>query len=190
MQEVWSRQGDRAHALAKILGWEATLDTVASRLRCSRCHRRGQCELTAQSQRKPCGVRLLTDRLSPATCPGLAFISRCPCWSNGHHMLHTQTSARRLCARQIAMLHYSPRVASSRPFPTTMRRTPTRRSDSARLYPVTHPHLARDRPSSSSSGGAPFFSARETPRASLVSSPCLLAPRRYGWVRIDGSRRV
>jgi hypothetical protein len=44
------------HALAKILGWEATLETVAARLRCSRCHSRGQSELSAQPQRRPRGV--------------------------------------------------------------------------------------------------------------------------------------
>jgi hypothetical protein len=45
------------HALAKILGWEATIESVAPRLRCSKCHARGQCELTAQAQRRPRRVR-------------------------------------------------------------------------------------------------------------------------------------
>jgi hypothetical protein len=45
------------HALAKILGWEATIESVAARLRCSKCHARGQCELKAQAQRRPRGVR-------------------------------------------------------------------------------------------------------------------------------------
>jgi len=44
------------HALAKILGWEATLETVGARLRCSRSHCRGQCELHAQPTRKPRGA--------------------------------------------------------------------------------------------------------------------------------------
>jgi hypothetical protein len=44
------------HALAKILGWEATLEAVAARLRCSKCSARGQCELKAEAQRKPRGV--------------------------------------------------------------------------------------------------------------------------------------
>jgi hypothetical protein len=44
------------HALAKLLGWEATLEKVAARLRCSKCNSHGECELTAQAQRKPRGV--------------------------------------------------------------------------------------------------------------------------------------
>src|SRR5215510_4575171 len=44
------------HVLAKILGWEATLETVAARLRCGKCSCRGQCELTAQAQRRPRGA--------------------------------------------------------------------------------------------------------------------------------------
>jgi hypothetical protein len=45
------------HALAKLLGWETPLTTVALRLRCSRCQVRGECELTAQNQPKPRGRR-------------------------------------------------------------------------------------------------------------------------------------
>jgi DNA-directed RNA polymerase subunit RPC12/RpoP len=37
------------HALAKLLGWETPLTTVAARLRCSRCNLRGECELTAMN---------------------------------------------------------------------------------------------------------------------------------------------
>jgi hypothetical protein len=45
------------HALAKLLGWEATLTTVAARLRCSKCNVRGECELTAFNTPKPRGYR-------------------------------------------------------------------------------------------------------------------------------------
>lgn len=45
------------HVLAKILGWETPLTTVAQRLRCSKCHARGECELTAVNQSKPRGNR-------------------------------------------------------------------------------------------------------------------------------------
>ena len=45
------------HALAKLLGWETPLAVVATRLRCSKCHARGQCELEAMSQTKPRGYR-------------------------------------------------------------------------------------------------------------------------------------
>jgi hypothetical protein len=46
------------HALAKLLGWECQLTTVAARLRCSECHVRGECELEAINQPKPRGYRL------------------------------------------------------------------------------------------------------------------------------------
>jgi hypothetical protein len=45
------------HALAKLLGWETPLAVVASRLRCSKCNVRGECELTATSQVRPRGSR-------------------------------------------------------------------------------------------------------------------------------------
>jgi hypothetical protein len=45
------------HALAKLLGWETPLTTVASRLRCSKYHVRGECELAATNQPKPRGNR-------------------------------------------------------------------------------------------------------------------------------------
>ena len=45
------------HALAKLLGWETPLTTVAARLRCSRCGARGECALTAMNQPKPRGRR-------------------------------------------------------------------------------------------------------------------------------------
>lgn len=45
------------HALARLLGWETPLVQVASRLRCSKCHARGECELTAINQPKPRGYR-------------------------------------------------------------------------------------------------------------------------------------
>jgi hypothetical protein len=45
------------HALAKLLGWETPLAIVATRLRCSKCHARDQCELTATNQPKPRGYR-------------------------------------------------------------------------------------------------------------------------------------
>jgi hypothetical protein len=35
----------------------APLTTVAARLRCSKCHARGDCELTALDQKKPQGYR-------------------------------------------------------------------------------------------------------------------------------------
>lgn len=41
------------HALAKLLGWETPLTTVAARLRCSKCNVRGECELTAVSRARP-----------------------------------------------------------------------------------------------------------------------------------------
>jgi hypothetical protein len=45
------------HALAKLLGWETPLTTVAARLSCSKCNVRGECELTAMNQAKPRGYR-------------------------------------------------------------------------------------------------------------------------------------
>jgi hypothetical protein len=41
------------HALAKLLGWEVSLTTVASQLRCSKCGARGECELSAVNTPKP-----------------------------------------------------------------------------------------------------------------------------------------
>lgn len=43
------------HALAKLLSWKTPLTTVALRLRCSKCHVRGECELTAMNMPKPRG---------------------------------------------------------------------------------------------------------------------------------------
>lgn len=45
------------HALAKILGWETSLTTVALRLRCSKCHVRGECELMAGNTPRPRSYR-------------------------------------------------------------------------------------------------------------------------------------
>lgn len=45
------------HALAKLLGWETPLTTVALRLRCSKCNVRGKCELTVMNQAKPRSYR-------------------------------------------------------------------------------------------------------------------------------------
>jgi hypothetical protein len=45
------------HAIAKLVGWEATLDAVAKRMRCSKCNTRGECELTAFNTPKPRGYR-------------------------------------------------------------------------------------------------------------------------------------
>jgi hypothetical protein len=45
------------HVLAKLLGWETPLTTVSLRLRRTKCHVRGECELTAQNQPKPRGHR-------------------------------------------------------------------------------------------------------------------------------------
>jgi hypothetical protein len=45
------------HALAKLMGWETLLATIARRMRCSKCHTRGECELTVVDQRKPRGYR-------------------------------------------------------------------------------------------------------------------------------------
>jgi ribosomal protein L44E len=45
------------HALAKLLGWETPLATIALRMRCSKCHVRGECELTAINPSKPRGYR-------------------------------------------------------------------------------------------------------------------------------------
>lgn len=43
------------HALAKLLGWETPLAKVESRMRCSKCNVRGECELTAVNSPKPHG---------------------------------------------------------------------------------------------------------------------------------------
>jgi hypothetical protein len=45
------------HFLAKLLGWETPLTTVAARLRFSKCHVRGECELTAVNSPRPRGYR-------------------------------------------------------------------------------------------------------------------------------------
>lgn len=43
------------HALAKLLGWETPLTTVAAKMRCSKCQVRGECELAAVNVPKPRG---------------------------------------------------------------------------------------------------------------------------------------
>ena len=45
------------HALAKLVGWETPLATIAARMRCSKRHVRGECELTAMNTPKPRGWR-------------------------------------------------------------------------------------------------------------------------------------
>jgi hypothetical protein len=45
------------HALAKMMGWETPLATIALRMRCSKCDTRGECELTAFNTPKPRGHR-------------------------------------------------------------------------------------------------------------------------------------
>jgi ribosomal protein S27E len=45
------------HALAKLLGWETTLESAAKRMRCSKCNARGECELIPLIQTKPRGYR-------------------------------------------------------------------------------------------------------------------------------------
>jgi hypothetical protein len=45
------------HFSAKLLGWGNALTTVALRLRGSKCHVRGECELTATNTPKPRGYR-------------------------------------------------------------------------------------------------------------------------------------
>lgn len=45
------------HALAKLVGWETPLVTVAARSRCSKCHVRGECDLAAVTTPKPRGYR-------------------------------------------------------------------------------------------------------------------------------------
>jgi hypothetical protein len=44
------------HALAKLLGWETPLTTVALRMRCSKCQVRGECDLSAIDQPRPRGL--------------------------------------------------------------------------------------------------------------------------------------
>jgi hypothetical protein len=41
-------------SLAKLVGWEITLDALAKRLRCSSCHEK-DCELTPNSKPRPRG---------------------------------------------------------------------------------------------------------------------------------------
>ena len=45
------------HALAKLMGWETPLTTIAMRMRCSKCQARGECELQAVNLPKPRGFR-------------------------------------------------------------------------------------------------------------------------------------
>ncbi len=45
------------HVLAKFLGWETPLTTVAERMRRSKCQARGECELTAINTPKPRSYR-------------------------------------------------------------------------------------------------------------------------------------
>jgi hypothetical protein len=55
-----------AHRLAAMLGWEATLVTVAERMRCSKCDTRGLCANSTQVLRKP-------RRWNPAEIRWLSF---------------------------------------------------------------------------------------------------------------------
>lgn len=43
------------HAIAKLLGWDASLKTVEMRLRCSNCSAK-DCQVTAESIPRPRGV--------------------------------------------------------------------------------------------------------------------------------------
>jgi hypothetical protein len=43
--------------LAKLVGWETPLTTVAAKMRCSKCQIRGECELTAINTPKSRGYR-------------------------------------------------------------------------------------------------------------------------------------
>jgi hypothetical protein len=43
------------HSLEKLMGWGTPLATIAQRMRCSKCHARGECELSAINQAKPRG---------------------------------------------------------------------------------------------------------------------------------------
>jgi len=45
------------HALAKLVGWETSLTSIALRMRCSKCNARGECELSAFNTPKPRGYR-------------------------------------------------------------------------------------------------------------------------------------
>ena len=45
------------HFLAKLLNWETPLTTVAAKMRCSKYHARGECELTAMNRPKPRSYR-------------------------------------------------------------------------------------------------------------------------------------
>jgi len=42
-------------ALAKVVGWEITLDALALRLRCTQCGTLGDCELTPHARPRPRG---------------------------------------------------------------------------------------------------------------------------------------
>jgi hypothetical protein len=45
------------HVFGKIMGWETPLVEVAKRLRCSKCHSRGACEMAVIDHKKPRGYR-------------------------------------------------------------------------------------------------------------------------------------
>jgi hypothetical protein len=45
------------HALAKLLGWETPIASIAQKMRCSKCNNRGECELSATNQPKPRSYR-------------------------------------------------------------------------------------------------------------------------------------
>jgi hypothetical protein len=44
------------HALARLVGWETPLTIVATRLRCSKCHARGECELDGLETHEAQGI--------------------------------------------------------------------------------------------------------------------------------------
>lgn len=45
------------HSLAKLVVWETPLIAIIARMRCSKCHSRGNCELSAITTPKPRGYR-------------------------------------------------------------------------------------------------------------------------------------
>jgi hypothetical protein len=83
------------HVIARLLGWEATLDTVASRLRCSKFGTRGQCELTAQVQHKPGGDW------------SLALVYKCGRFATAQPLLHSMTSSAMTDVENIPAAHSS-----------------------------------------------------------------------------------
>lgn len=45
------------HVFGKICGWETPLVELAKKLRCSKCHTKGECELAVLNNTKPRGYR-------------------------------------------------------------------------------------------------------------------------------------